>query len=188
MKSNLLNFLMKSSILPGGLLAFALSSCQSNPSAASAEKLKPISQKIELERFMGDWYVIAHIPTFIETEAYNAVESYQLAEDGTIPTTFTFNKGSFDGPLKTYRPKGFIYNQETNAEWRMQFLWPFKAAFLITYLSDDYQSVIIGVPSRKYAWIMARTKTLTDKRYDELVTELKTQGHDIGKLRKVPQR
>jgi apolipoprotein D and lipocalin family protein len=70
----------------------------------------------------------------------------------------------------------------------MQFLWPFKAAFLITYLSDDYQSVIIGVPSRKYAWIMARTKTLSDKRYDELVTELKTQGHDIGKLRKVPQR
>ena len=27
---------------------------------------------------MGDWYVIASIPTFIEKEAYNAVESYRL--------------------------------------------------------------------------------------------------------------
>ena len=28
---------------------------------------------VDLERFMGDWYVIASIPTFIETEAYNAI-------------------------------------------------------------------------------------------------------------------
>ena len=39
---------------------------------------------VDLERFMGDWYVIASIPTFIEKGAHNAVESYRLAEDGTI--------------------------------------------------------------------------------------------------------
>ena len=33
---------------------------------------------VDLERFMGDWYVIANIPTFIEEGAHNAVESYQL--------------------------------------------------------------------------------------------------------------
>lgn len=45
---------------------------------------------VDLDRFMGDWYVIAHIPTFIETDAYNAVESYRLEDNGTIDTVFTF--------------------------------------------------------------------------------------------------
>ena len=61
---------------------------------------------VDIDRFMGDWYVIASIPTFIEKEAYNALESYRLSENGTIETTFSFNKGAFDGPLKVYRPLG----------------------------------------------------------------------------------
>lgn len=142
---------MKSAIPACGALGLALTSCQTNPNEASSGELKPISRKVDLNRFMGDWYVHGNIPVFIEKDAYNAKESYELAEDGTIPTTFTFNKGALDGPLKTYSPKGFVYNKETNAEWRMRFIWPFKASYLITYLSDDFETVIIGVPSRKYA-------------------------------------
>lgn len=181
---------MKSALQTCGALTLGLSSCQSvsKPAQQPTGKLQPVSRHVDLDRFMGDWYVIAHIPIFLEKDAYNAVESYELADDGSIPTTFTFTKGGFDGPLKTMHPKGFIHNKETNAEWRMQLIWPFKADYLITYLSDDYQTTIIGVPSRKYAWIMARTKTLPDAEYEGLVEELKRQGNDLSKLRKVPQR
>ena len=171
-----------------GAVGLALTGCQDlSTKQAGAGELKPIAKKVDLVRFMGDWHVIAHIPVFLEKDAYNAVERYELADDGSIPTTFTFNKGSLGGPVKTMRPKGFVYDRENNAEWRMQFLWPFKAAYLITYLADDYGTTIIGVPSRRYAWIMARTKTLPDEEYKELVKELERQGHDISKLRKVPQ-
>ena len=68
--------------------------------------------EVDLSRFMGDWYVIASIPTFIEKEAYNAVESYRLEEDGTVATTFRFNKGGFDGPEKVYHPRGFIRDEQ----------------------------------------------------------------------------
>jgi apolipoprotein D and lipocalin family protein len=167
------------------LIAAGLFGCQTTTKVAPQRAL---DRRVDLKKFMGDWYVIAHIPTFIETEAYNAVESYKLDPDGTIATTFTFNKGGFDGPLKTYTPRGFIHNSETNAEWRMQFVWPFKAAFLITEVSPDYQTTIIGVPDRKYVWIMARTKTIPPARYAEMVKTLEESGHDISKLRKVPQR
>jgi apolipoprotein D and lipocalin family protein len=70
----------------------------------------------------------------------------------------------------------------------MQFVWPFKAPFLITDLSSDYQTTIIGVPDRKYVWIMARTKTLPAKRYTEMVKFLEESGHDISKLRRVPHQ
>jgi apolipoprotein D and lipocalin family protein len=172
-----------------GLLAASLSGCQSSASrSAKAEPLRAINRHIQLDRFMGDWYVIAHIPTFIEKKAYNAVERYELAPDGTIKTTFFFNKGAYDGPLKTYTPRGFVYNRDTNAEWRMRFVWPFKAAYLITYLDADYQTTVIGVPDRDYAWIMARTKTISEARYAELIRFLVETGHDVSNLRRVPQR
>ena len=37
----------------------------------------PVVAHVDLERFMGDWYVIANIPTFVEKGAHNAVESYR---------------------------------------------------------------------------------------------------------------
>ena len=73
-------------------MLLSLFGCQSMPPIHTV-------REVDLDRFMGDWYVIANIPTFIETDAFNAVESYRLDEDGTIHTTFTFNKGGYDGPL-----------------------------------------------------------------------------------------
>ncbi len=70
----------------------------------------------------------------------------------------------------------------------MQFLWPFKSAYLIVYLDDNYETAIIGVPERGYAWIMARTKTIPEKRYQDPVGMLSDSGHDISNLRRVPQR
>ena len=121
--------------------------------------MKPVQtvESVDLQRFMGDWYVIASIPTFIETDAFNAVESYKLSEDGSIATTFRFNKGGFDDPEKIYKPRGFIEDRPSNAVWGMQFIWPFKAEYRIIYLSDDYAQTIIGRMKRDYAWIMAWT-------------------------------
>ena len=49
----------------------------------SSNTIKTV-ESVNLDRFMGEWYVIAHIPTFIEKNAFNAVESYELNKDGTI--------------------------------------------------------------------------------------------------------
>ena len=92
-------------------------------------KPMPTVDYVDIDRFMGDWYVIANIPTFLEEGAHNAVESYRLAEDGTIDTTFTFNKGAPNGPLKVYTPRGFLIDKSSNAVWGMQFIWPFKAEY-----------------------------------------------------------
>jgi apolipoprotein D and lipocalin family protein len=143
---------------------------------------------VDLNRFMGDWYVIANIPTFIEKEAYNAVESYRLAEDGTIETTFKFNKGGFDGPIKTYNPRGYVRDEKSNAVWGMQFFWPFKAEYRIIFLNEDYSTTVIGRTKRDYVWIMARQPAISDEEYDFILNFLQEQGYDISKVLKVPQR
>ena len=150
------------------------------------EKLETV-EYVDLERFMGDWYVIANIPTFIEKGAVNAIESYKLDSRGRVRTTFTFKKDSPGGPQKTYNPTGFIYNEETNAEWRMQFLWPFKSPFLIIDLDEEYSYTVIGIPSRKYVWIMARDHKMPDGLYNNIISKLKNVGYDTSLIKKVPQ-
>ena len=150
------------------------------------EKLETV-EYVDLERFMGDWYVIANIPTFIEKGAVNAIESYKLDSRGRVKTTFTFKKHSPDGPQKTYNPTGFIYDKKTNAEWRMQFLWPFKSPFLIIDLDEEYSYTVIGIPSRKYVWIMARDHKMPDGLYNNIISKLKNVGYDTSLIKKVPQ-
>jgi apolipoprotein D and lipocalin family protein len=137
---------------------------------------------------MGGWYVIANIPTFIETEAFNALESYRLNDDGTIATTFTFREGGFDGEEKSYHPTGFVVDKKSNAVWDMQFLWPFKADYRIVFVNGDYTQTIIGRIKRDYVWIMARTPIISEEDYQGLLKIIAAQGYDISQIQKVPQR
>ena len=143
---------------------------------------------VDIDRFMGDWYVIANIPTFIEEGAHNAVESYEKSDDGTIATTFTFRDGGFDGERKQYHPRGFIKDTDTNALWGMQFIWPIKADYRVVYLDKDYTKTVIGREARDYVWLMARNPELTDDEYEEVVEYIDSIGYDISRLQRVPQQ
>lgn len=149
--------------------------------ATQQPAIKPVAS-VNLQRFMGDWYVIGVIPTGIETEAYNPVENYQLAQDGTINTTFTFNKGSLTGPKKTYRPRGFAREGTQNAVWGMQFIWPIKAEYVIAYLDENYTQTIIARNARDYVWIMARKPQLSTDEYGKLKNLVSKMGYDMRKL------
>ena len=65
----------------------------------------PLVKKVDIAKFMGDWYVIAVIPTAIETEAHNAIENYKLNDDGSIATTFTLIKVRSMAKLKSMSQK-----------------------------------------------------------------------------------
>lgn len=168
---------ISSALLP----LFFLVGCSSNPPIRTAEN-------VDIKRFMGDWYVIANIPTFIEEGAHNAIESYKLNEDGSIATTFTFYQDSFDGKKKEYHPTGYIYDNETNAVWGMQFIWPIKSDYRIVYLDKDYNHTIIGRVKRDYVWIMARKPTVPEDEYTKMVEIIEQEGYDINKLKIVPQQ
>ena len=166
------------------LVAATLTACGVSPQKVTV----PVVERVDLPRFMGPWYVVGVIPTFIEKDIYNAIESYRLAEDGTIETTFTFNKGAFDGPAKEMNPRGFVIPGTNNAIWGMQFIWPIKAEYVISYLDDNYTETIIARSARDYVWIMARTPTISDERYAALTAKVEAMGYDLTQLVKIPQR
>lgn len=180
---------MSKNVIRKGLLwsllvaAASVAGCGVNPQKVTV----PVVESVDLPRFMGPWYVIGVIPTFIEKDIYNAIESYELQSDGTILTTFTFNKGAFNGPAKEMNPKGFVIPGTNNAIWGMQFIWPIKAEYVISYLDADYTETIIARSQRDYVWIMARTPTISDERYERMKAKVVEKGYDVSKLVKVPQ-
>jgi apolipoprotein D and lipocalin family protein len=163
------------------LTIFSLAACSSYP------PMPPVAQ-VDLDRFMGDWYVIAAIPSWPERNAYNAVESYARLPDGKIQTTFRYRDDGFDGKLKTMRPVGTVQADSGNAIWGMQFIWPIKAEYVVTYLDSDYRTVIIGRSKRDYVWIMSRTPVLADQDYDRLKARVGALGYATKALRRVPQQ
>lgn len=165
------------------LAPLALAGCQGTTHPPIA-----LVPQVDLQRFMGDWYVIANIPTFIERGAHNAVESYRLNADGTVATTFTFRQDAFDGEPKRYTPTGYVLDTHSNAVWGMQFIWPFKSDFRIVYLTPDYSQTVIGREKRDYVWIMARTPQIPDADYQKILAFLQQQGYDVTQIQKVPQQ
>lgn len=169
-------------ILAPAALFLLLAAC-----GAQRPALAPV-EYVDLDRFMGRWYVIASIPTFLEKGAHNAVEHYEMNDDGTIATTFTFRDGAFDGDREEMTPKGFVGDHPSNAVWGMRFIWPIKADYRIVYLADDYSRTIVGRNKRDYVWIMARTPSIPDDVYEGLVERIAGMGYDTSELVKVPQR
>lgn len=158
---------------------------------AAARPMKTVD-RVDLPRFMGDWYVLAAIPASQERNAVNGVESYRLrpGTSDVIETTYVFREGSFDGPLVTLRPTGFV-EEGSGARWGMKFAWwqgPFRLEYLVAWLDPDYTRTIIARSARDYVWIMARTPELPPDQYDELVRAVKDLGYDPARLRRVSQR
>jgi len=90
-------------------LLLLLSACASMPK----DPIKTVPA-VDLPRFMGPWYVIASIPTFLEKGAHNAVESYALDPDGSIATSVSVMRApatsarASEGPSPSASPSAAV--------------------------------------------------------------------------------
>lgn len=162
------------------LLLFFLMGC-------SSMKYTNTVNFVDIDKFMGKWYVIAGRFTFLEEGAHNAVETYKWnTKEKRIDISFTFNKDSFDGKIKSIPQKGWVYNEKTNAHWKVSPFWPLKLDYLVIALADDYSWTAVGVPSGKYLWIMAKKNQVTDKELEQIIREINSQGYPTKAITKVP--
>src|ERR1700722_3246802 len=125
-------------------------------------------QQVSLPRYMGDWYVIANIPYFAEKNCVDSIESYALRVDGRIDNWFQCRKKSFDAPLeRKANAIATVEDKASNATWSVRFFHFISVKYLILKLDPDYQWVAVGHPSRRYGWIMARSKTMDEFTYQQ---------------------
>jgi apolipoprotein D and lipocalin family protein len=160
-------------------------------SGAFADSRRPPFQKVvervDLDRFLGSWYVIALLPSPFERNAANGVETYSLDPRGNIRVEYVFREGGPGGKRKVMHQKGWIVDKESNSEWKVQPLWPLKLPYLIIDLAEDYRYAVIGTDNYKYVWIMGKAPSLSAEDYAGILSRLADRGYKVADIRLMPQ-
>jgi apolipoprotein D and lipocalin family protein len=168
------------------LLALMISS-SSAMADGGREPFQKIVERMDLQKFLGSWYVIGVLPTPFEKGAANGIETYSLEAKGNIRVEYVFYKGGPEGKKTIMRQKGWVVDKEKNTEWKVQPLWPLKLPYLILDLAEDYRYTVIGTNNYKYVWIMSRTQTISDSDYAGILSRLAERGYKIADIRRMQQ-
>ena len=174
-------------IIPTCLLLALMLFCGCMTTAPKKAPLKTVDH-VDLPRFMGDWYVIGTIPWLVEKNNVGTMDIYKMMPDGRIGITYAFHKKDLSAKRQEMHAIGTVLDKKSNARWGVQFIWPFKAPYLVIQLASDYSTTTIGYPSRDLIWIMARTPTLPESDYKALLQYAAAQGYDTNRIVKVPQK
>lgn len=160
-----------------------LGGCASKPTPLDFPKPLPV---VDLERFSGDWFVIANIPYFAERGKVASRVTYRLRPDGRIDDLYFF-RDDFDSPEEQWTGFGEVVDTTTNARWRVQFVWPFWFDYVIHAFGPEYEWAIVGHPSRDYAWVFSRTQRMDAELYQQLLSRFSELGYDASRIQKIPQ-
>jgi apolipoprotein D and lipocalin family protein len=147
-----------------------------------AQKNLPVVSSVDLNKYTGTWYEIARLPFTFESRLKCITATYSLREDGRIAV---LNKGHYiSNPEKTNTAKGiaFVPDKNSPAKLKVQFFWPFRGNYWIMYLDTDYKYVMIGEPSLKYLWILAREKKLDETVLQMLLSKASDAGYNLSNL------
>ncbi|MFY8206258.1 MAG: lipocalin family protein [Arenimonas sp.] len=158
-------------------------------SYAKSGKPAPLTStaEVDLERYMGRWWVISHIPYFAENGKVATADIYALKPDGSIDNVFAYRK-SFDRPEQKMQATAHVYPGTRNNHWQVRF-WGglIRAQLLILEVSPDYRWALIGNPDRSLAWVFARDPVMDDATLAGLQEKLRAYGYDPATLKRVPQ-
>lgn len=164
----------------------ALASVLAFAGCASAPR-PPTVARVDLDRYLGRWFVISHVPYFLERGKVASSDFYARRPDGRLVNNFTFREGSIDGPEKTWEGVAWVTDTETNATWKVRFLWPFSVTYKIYALDPDYRWAAVGTEDAGLLWILARDRQLAPADHDRALGELRAKGIDVSRLVPVPQ-
>ena len=167
------------------LAVFGLSGCASTGS--NFEKLETV-QKVDLERYTGDWFEIARIDHWFQKGCVDSQATYNLRSDGDIEVINKCRLGSSDGKVKVSKGRAWVVDPESNSKLKVQFALRFlKLPFLagnywIIELDEFFRYVMVGEEKREYLWILSRERTLPDETLSMLVEKAKSEGFPVDKL------
>lgn len=138
---------------------------------------------VDIEKYSGLWYEIARLPNSFQENCYGATAEYEIIDETTIRVINSCFEDSLKGELDQATGKAFIEDLSQKAKLEVQFFWPFKGDYWIISLDqNNYNYAVVGTPSRKYLWILGRSKTFDKVILDSLVNYAGENKFDVSNL------
>ena len=180
--------MIKTKMLRQSLLLLYMPLVSTNVVWASEQQALETVSQVNLNRYLGTWYEIARLPNWFQDQCVgNVTADYRRLDDGNIEVVNRCmdEKGAMDEAHGVAR----VVDTSTNAKLKVSFVsifgWRlFWGDYWILDLGDDYEYVVVGMPSRKYAWILSRSTQLSPTEWDRVRQVLLRSGYDPDKLLK----
>lgn len=166
--------MMRSSTILGALAGLAF--------LHQAQAAEPPVVDLDVDRYVGTWYSIAHFPTRFEKGCENTTATYSKRDDGRLTVE---NRCTKKGEPSGVKGKAWAPDPKQPGKLKVQFFWPFSGDYWVHAVGPDYEWALVGNRDRSNAWILSRTPTMDAETYDALVSKLKGVGYDVSKLERI---
>lgn len=175
-----------SSRLPPSLRPLALAALLVMAAApAPAVTPLPTVDGVDLARYGGAWHEIALLPNRFQKQCVADTQASYRLEGERVEVINRCRTA--DGSVDTARGQAKVVPGSGNAKLRVSFFWPFYGDYWVLALDPDYRQVLIGEPSRKYAWVLSRTPQMDEAALDALLARAAELGFDRAAFRRTPQ-
>ena len=180
--------LQRAPLRVGRVVLVALALLVGGPVAA--EPPRPV-ERVDLQRYMGRWYEIAAIPNFFQRHcARDTTADYAPRDDGLVSVTNSCVRAS--GEADQAHGVARVAEPATNARLEVSFVSLlgfrlFWGDYWVIGLGKDYEYALIGTPTRRWGWILARDPHPSDAQIQAWMAELKAQGYDPADFVRTPQ-
>ena len=148
----------------------------------------PVVEKVQLDRYLGVWYEHARKPLSFQKKCDRDVSAvYTLNENGNINVDNRCVQK--DGTQTGSIGEAFVQNEPHNSKLKVTFLPEFirwlpvgRGDYWILKLDDDYQTVLVGEPKRKYLWVLSREQKIDKQVLSQYLDYAKSVGYNLDDL------
>jgi apolipoprotein D and lipocalin family protein len=147
----------------------------------------PTVKPFDLKRYLGKWYEIARLPNRFEENLEQVTADYSLKEDGEIKV---LNRGFNTSDQKWEEAEGRAWVPDTTnpSDLKVSFFWIFSSGYKVIALDqENYSYSMVTSSSKKYLWILSRTKDIDLIIYDSLIRKADSLGFNIPAIEKINQ-
>ncbi|MBE0650753.1 MAG: lipocalin family protein [Bacteroidales bacterium] len=147
----------------------------------------PTVAKVDIHQYSGQWYEIARFPNRFERGLVCVTANYKVKENGKIEVINSGHRSDNIQKINAAKGTAWVPDDRFPGRLKVRFFWPFSGKYYIIALDRNYQYALVGDPSRKYLWILSRTKILSEDSYSKLLEIARENGFDTKKLIKINQ-
>ncbi len=172
--------------------AFLLAACIAGPSgrSSSAPPLQAV-ERVDVSRFMGLWYEIVRYPNGFQRNCEGVTAEYSLRPDGRVNVVNTCRTGTQDGTPRRAEAVARVIDGSGGARLFVNFsplpLPAGRGNYWVLHLDPDYNHALIGEPSGRFLWMLAREPRITEAVRAELEAAAKAAGYDLSMLKETEQ-
>lgn len=143
---------------------------------------------IDLQRYMGRWYVLADTPFLSEHDFVGNYDEWTLRADGTIDDKYLGRRHDFNQPVSGSRFVAKVMGGTGNTKWRVALIWPFEVVVVTAYVDPEYRYTIRCMEDGNMVWVLARAPEIDEATYKEMLGRLHAMGFNPDRMRRVPQK